>query len=204
MATPPDPHRAPSQPPWPAPPEEPGRLDRTPGSPGPAGHPGQHQQPRSRQQRQPQPPPQPPRPPQPPQQAQPASPVLQQRAFAALLLVLIAILGMVVLSGNLKRVVVVLAVTLVIGATGLWLAVTAMSRSRRAGATRPRFSLLATVLGVLVTGMSALALTGFALFWTQFSQYANCTAGANTVAAQNACDQQLHDSLHASVPGLGG
>lgn len=198
MATPPDPHRAPSQPPWPAPPEEPVRLDRTPGSPGPAGHPGQYQQPRSQQQRQPQPPPQP----QPP--AQPAGPVLQQRAFAALLLVLIAILGMVILTGNLKRVVVVLAVTLLIGGTGLWLAVTAMSRSRRAGAARPRFSLLATVLGVLVTGMSALALTGFALFWTQFSQYANCSAGANTVAAQNACDQQLHDSVHASVPGLGG
>jgi hypothetical protein len=130
--------------------------------------------------------------------------VLQQRAFAALLLVLISMLGIVILTGNLKRVVVVLAVTLLIGGTGLWLAITAMSRSRRAGSTRPRFSLLATVLGVLVTGMSALALVGFALFWTQFSQYANCTAGANTVAAQNACDQQLNNSLHASMPGLGG
>jgi hypothetical protein len=120
------------------------------------------------------------------------------------LLVLISMLGLVILTGNLKRVLVVLVVTLLIGGTGLWLAITAMSRSRRAGATRPRFSLLATVLGVLVTGMSALALTGFALFWTQFSQYANCTAGANTVAAQNACDQQLNNSLHTSMPGLGG
>jgi hypothetical protein len=130
--------------------------------------------------------------------------VLQQRALAALLMVLISMLGMVILTGNLKRVVVVLAVTLLIGGTGLWLAITAMSRSRQAGEARPRFSLLATVLGVLVTGMSALALAGFALFWTQFNQYANCTARANTVATQNACTQQLHNSLHASMPGLGG
>jgi hypothetical protein len=129
--------------------------------------------------------------------------VLQQRAFAALLLVLISLLGMVILTGNLKRAIVVLAVTAVIGGTGLWLSITAMSRSRRAGAARPRFSLLATVLGVLVTGLSALALVGFALFWTQFSQYANCTSGANTVAAQNACSQQLNSSLHATMPGLG-
>jgi hypothetical protein len=130
--------------------------------------------------------------------------VLQQRAFAALLLVLIGLLGMVILTGNLKRAVVVLGVTAVIGGTGLWLSATAMSRSRRAGAARPRFSLLATVLGVLVTGLSTLVLVGFALFWTQFSQYANCTAGANTVAAQNACNQQLNNSLHATMPGLGG
>jgi hypothetical protein len=130
--------------------------------------------------------------------------VLQQRAFAALLLVLIGLLGMVILTGNLKRAVVVLGVTAVIGGTGLWLSTTAMSRSRRAGAARPRFSLLATVLGVLVTGLSTLVLVGFALFWTQFSQYANCTAGANTVAAQNACNQQLNNSLHATMPGLGG
>lgn len=130
--------------------------------------------------------------------------MLQQRAFAALLLVLVAMMGMVIFTGNLKRAVVVLAVTLVIAGTGLWLATTAMSRSRRAGAGRPRFSLLATVLGVLVTGLSALALVGFALFWSQFSQYANCSSGANTVAAQNACDQQFRGSLHAGMPGLGG
>jgi hypothetical protein len=129
--------------------------------------------------------------------------VLQQRALAALLLVLIGLLGMVMTS-NLKRAVVVLVVTAVIGGTGLWLSITAMSRSKRAGAARPRFSLLATALGVLVTGLSSLALVGFALFWTQLSQYANCTAGANTVATQNACNQQLNDSLRATMPSLGG
>ena len=133
------------------------------------------------------------------QRRPPASPPLQQRAFAALLLALISLFGMIVLSGNLHRAVVVLAVTLVIGATGLWLAITAMSRSRQAGSSRPRLVILATVLAVLGTGLSALALAGFALFWTQINQYANCISGANTVAAQTACNQQLNNSLQHSV-----
>jgi hypothetical protein len=129
----------------------------------------------------------------------PASPALQQRAFAALMLALISLFGMIVLSGNLHRAVVVLAVTLVIGGTGLWLAITAMSRSRRAGSARPRMVILATVLAVVGTGLSALALAGFALFWTQINQYANCVSGANTVAAQSACNQQLNNSLQSSM-----
>ena len=130
-----------------------------------------------------------------PQRRPPASPALQQRAFAALMLALISLFGMIVLSGNLHRVVVVLAVTLAIGGTGLWLAITTMSRSRQAGSSRPRMVILATVLAVLGTGLSALALAGFALFWTQINQYANCMSGANTVSAQSACDQQLQNSL---------
>jgi hypothetical protein len=137
------------------------------------------------------------------QQRPPASPALQQRAFAALLLALISLFGMVVLSGNLHRAVVVLAVTLVIGGTGMWLAISAMSRSRRAGSGRPRVAILATVLAVVGTGLSALALAGFALFWTQLDQYANCMSAANTVSSQSACSQQLNNSLHSSI-GLGG
>jgi len=131
-----------------------------------------------------------------PQRRPPASPALQQRAFAALMLALISLFGLV-LSGNLHRAVVVLAVTLAIGGTGLWLAITAMSRSRQAGSSRPRIVILATVLAVLGTGLSALALAGFALFWTQINQYADCMSGANTVSAQSACDQQLNNSLQS-------
>jgi len=109
--------------------------------------------------------------------------VLQQRAIAALLLALISLVGLVMLSGSIRRGAVVLAVTLVIGGTSLWLALTAMSRSKRAGTSRPRLSVLATVLGVAGTGLSALALLGFALFWPQISRYSNCIAGANTVIA---------------------
>jgi hypothetical protein len=133
------------------------------------------------------------------QQRPPASPALQQRAFAALMLALISLFGMIVLSGNLHRAVVVLAVTLIIGGTGLWLAISAMSQSRRTGSARPRLAILATVLAVVGTGLSVLALAGFALFWTQLNQYANCMSGANTVSAQSACSQQLNNSLQSSV-----
>jgi hypothetical protein len=131
------------------------------------------------------------------------SPALQQRAWAALMLALISLVGLMLLSSNARRGIVVLAVTLVIGAVGLWLAITTMSRSRRAGGARPRFVVLATVLAVAGTGFSAVALLGFALFWPQISQYENCMAGANTVAAQNACSQQLNNSLQGSVHLLG-
>ncbi|HTU76690.1 MAG TPA: hypothetical protein VMG38_24505 [Trebonia sp.] len=110
---------------------------------------------------------------------------------------------MIVLSGNLHRAVVVLAVTLVIGGTGLWLAITATSRSRRAGSARPRMVILATVLAVIGTALSALLLAGFALFWTQINQYANCISEAGTVAAQSACKQQLDNSLQSGA-GLAG
>jgi len=129
------------------------------------------------------------------QRRPPAGPALQQRAFAALMLALISLFGMIVLSGNLHRAPVVLAVTLIIGGTGLWLAITAMSRSSRDGSARPRLVILATVLAAVGTGLSALALAGFALFWTQINQYGNCLAGATTVAEQNACNQQLNNSL---------
>ena len=135
-------------------------------------------------------------------QRPPASPALQQRAFAALMLALISLFGMIVLSGNLHRAVVVLAVTLVIGVTGLWLAITTMSRSRRAGSARPRVVILATVLAVFGTGLSGLALVLFALFWTPINQYDNCMTAANTVSGQTACSQQLDKSLQNSF-GLG-
>jgi hypothetical protein len=115
------------------------------------------------------------------------------------MLALISLFGMIVLSGNLHRAVVVLAVTLIIGATGLWLAISAMSRSRRAGSARPRMAVLATVLAAVGTGLSILVLAGFALFWTQINQYADCMSGANTVSQQSACSQQLNNSLHNSV-----
>jgi hypothetical protein len=129
--------------------------------------------------------------------------VLQQRAFAALILAIISLLGMPGMSGDIRRGVVVLVVTMVIGAVGLWLSFTAMSRSRKAGTSRPRFAVVASVLGIAGTGLSMLVLIGFAMFWSQVSQYANCMAGANTLASQNACQQQLNNSLQASVRLLG-
>jgi hypothetical protein len=139
----------------------------------------------------------------PAQPRKPASPALQQRAFAALMLTIISLLGIPGMSGNIRRGVVVLAVTLVIGAVGLWLSFTAMSRSRKAGTARPRLAIVASVVGIIGTGLSALVLIGFAMFWPQLSQYANCMAGANTVASQDACNQQLNNLLQTRVQFLG-
>ena len=67
---------------------------------------------------------------------------------------------------------------MVIGAVGLWLSFTAMSRSRAAAPPSPRRVLAASS----ARRLSALPLIGFVLFWPQISQYANCMSGANTVA----------------------
>jgi hypothetical protein len=132
----------------------------------------------------------------------PAGPLLQQRSLAALMLALISLIGLLLVSDNVHRGIVVLGVTLVIGGAGLWMALTAMSRSKKAGTARPRLSVLATVLGVAGAGISAIALLVFALFWTQISQYSKCMAGANTVIAQSACKQQLTNALptHVRLP----
>jgi hypothetical protein len=129
----------------------------------------------------------------------PAEPLLQQRSFAALILALISLVGLLMANDNIRRGIVVLAVTLVIGGGGLWLSTTAMSRAKKGGTARPRLSVLATVLATAGTGLSALALLGFALFWPQISQYSNCMAGANTVIAQTTCNQQLSNSLPANA-----
>ena len=184
MATPSDPRGGPPE----APPQPPHGPAGPPGSYGPYGP----------YQTQPQPQPRPQ-----PAPRKPASSVLQQRAFAALMLAIISLLGMPEIGGNIRRGVVVLAVTVVIGAVGLWLSFTAMSRSRKAGTARPRFAIAATVVGICGTGLSALALIGFAMFWPQVTQYANCISGANTVATQNACNQQLNNSLQTSIQLLG-
>jgi hypothetical protein len=176
MATPSDPRGGPPEVP-PQPPHGPA------GPPGPAGQYGQQ--------------------PRPAQPRKPASPVLQQRAFAAPMLAIISLLGMSEIGGDIRRGVVVLAVAVVIGVVGLWLSFTAMSRSRKAGTVRPRFAVAATVIGFIGSGLSTLALIGFALFWPQVSQYANCISGANTVATQNACNQQLNNSLQTSMQLLG-
>jgi hypothetical protein len=129
----------------------------------------------------------------------PASPELRQRALAALALAVLSLIGIMLLGSDIRRGIVVLAVTLVIGAVALFLSITTTSRSRRAGSARPRLVILATVLAVIGTGMSALALVVFAVYWTQLSQYASCIAAANTVTTTNACDQQLNNSLQAGV-----
>lgn len=133
----------------------------------------------------------------------PADPSLQQRAWAALMLAVISLLGMMLIT-NVRRGVYVFAVALVIAAIALWLSLSAMSRARRGGGGRPRGAVLAVVLGTAGLVFSALALAAFVTFWPQLTQYDNCLSGASTVSAQQACQQQLNNSVSAELGVLGG
>jgi predicted PurR-regulated permease PerM len=139
------------------------------------------------------------RPPQPP-----ADPALQQRSWAALMLAVLSLITMMLLSGNVRRGVYVVVVALVIAMTGLWLAISAMSRARRGRTGRPRGAVLATVLGVIGCLFSGFVLAGFLMFWPQLTQYSDCLSGANTVSAQQACQQQLNNSVGNEIGVLGG
>jgi ABC-type amino acid transport system permease subunit len=120
------------------------------------------------------------------------------------MLALISLFGLFMMTTNVRRGVVVLSVTMVIAAIALWLAISAMSRARRGGTGRPRGVVLATVLGTVGCVFSVLVLAGFLMFWPQLTQYSNCLAGAGTVAAQQACQQQLNNSVGSEVSILGG
>jgi hypothetical protein len=93
---------------------------------------------------------------------------------------------------------------MVIALIALTLAIATMSRARRTGSSRPRGAILATIVGTISCGFSGLVLIGFAMYWPQLSQYSNCLSGAGTVAAQQACQQQLDHSIGTQVGILGG
>jgi predicted PurR-regulated permease PerM len=135
-------------------------------------------------------------------QRPPADPTLQQRAWAALMLAFISLFAMMMI-GNVRRGVYVVAVALVIATIALWLALSAMSRARRGGSGRPRGVVLALVLGGIGFVFSAVVLIGFAMFWPQLTQYANCLNGANTASTQQACQQQFDNSVNGEMRILG-
>jgi len=106
----------------------------------------------------------------------------------------LSLLGLFLASG-LRHAVYVIAGTLVIGAVAAWLGGTARSQARRAGTGRPRGAVAGIVLGLLGLAFSGLALFVFAIFWNQLSIYWNCTSGANTLTAQQACQHQLSQTI---------
>ena len=116
---------------------------------------------------------------------------------------MISLFGMMMV-GNVRRGVYVVAVSLIIAAIAVWLSTSALSRARRGGSGRPRGAMLATVLGAAGLAFSAFVLIGFAIFWPQLSKYSDCMSGANTVAAQQACRQQLDESVGTQLSILGG
>ncbi len=117
---------------------------------------------------------------------------------------LLSMLGLLGVSdligvGNVQRYVYLVAFSLCVGATALWLGVSAVTRSRRTGTGRPRGAVSAIILGGIGVLFSILLLITFAVLWKQLSTYSRCMAGANTPTAQQACRDQLTRSLNAET-----
>ena len=127
--------------------------------------------------------------------------MLQQRAWTALGLGGLSLVG-VALAGGLRRSVYVVIATLLIGALAAWLGGTTISRSRRAWTARPRGAMPGTILGVLGLLFSAVTLIVFALFWGELSAYSGCLSGANTVTAQQACQHQFSQTISNDIRSL--
>ena len=135
----------------------------------------------------------------PARQLPPPDPALRQQALAAFALGVLSLVGLALGLGNLRRGVFVAVVTLLFGATAIWLGVRANRRARRGGTARPRGTISGIVLGGFGLAFSMLWLLVLAVFWPQLSTYYNCMSGANTVAAQQACHTQLNNSIGSEM-----
>ena len=132
-------------------------------------------------------------------QLPPPEPPVRQRALTALLLGALSLIGLLLGLGNLRRGVFVAVLTLLFGATAVWLGVTATKKARRGGTARPRWATGGVVLGCIGLVMSALWLLVLAVFWPQLNTYYSCMGGANTVAAQQACHDQFTKSVGSEL-----
>lgn len=128
-----------------------------------------------------------------------ADPAHQQRAVAALLLSVLSLFGLLGVS-NFQRGVYIVGFALAAGALAIWLAATALARTRRAGTAGPRGSVTAIVIGGVGVLLSGVLLLGFALFGSQAAAFSRCLSGANTIAAQHACQQQFIHSVEQVTP----
>jgi len=135
----------------------------------------------------------------PARQLPPPDPALRQQALAAFALGVLSLVGLALGLGNLRRGVFVAVVTLLFGATAIWLGVRANRRARRGGTARPRGTISGIVLGGFGLAFSMLWLLVLAVFWPQLSTYYNCMSGANTVTAQQACHTQLTNSIGSEI-----
>jgi hypothetical protein len=84
------------------------------------------------------------------------------------------------------------------------LAVSAQRAAKRSGTRRPRGALAGLALGVIGLLVSGFALLGFLIFGQQIDQYSNCMDGANTVSAQQTCQNQLDHAIDNRITALGG
>ena len=108
---------------------------------------------------------------------------------------MLSLIGLALGLGNLHRGIYVAVLTLLFAMTAIWLGVAVNRRARRSGTARPRGAVSGIVLGGFGLAFSAMWLLVLAVFWPQLNTYYNCMAGANTVAAQQACHTQLSNSV---------
>jgi hypothetical protein len=132
-------------------------------------------------------------------QLPPPDPAVRQRALAALMLGALSLIGLVLGLGNLRRGIYVAVLTLLFAVGAIWLGVTASRKARRSGTARPRGAVGGITLGWIGLAFSALWLLVLAVFWPQLNAYYNCMGGANTVTAQQACHDQLNNSVGGEI-----
>ena len=135
----------------------------------------------------------------PARQLPPPHPALRQRALAAVTLGVLGLLGLALGLGNLHRGIYVAVLTLLFGATAIWLGAGANRSARRSGTARPRGARAGVVLGGFGLAFSAFWLLILAVFWPQLNTYYNCLNGANTVTAQQACHTQFTNSVGSEL-----
>jgi hypothetical protein len=126
-------------------------------------------------------------------------PAHQQRTVAAFFLAVLSLFGVLGLS-NFQRGVYIVLFALVAGAMAIWLAGTAIRRARRGGTAGPRGSVVVIVIGGAGVLVSSLLLAGFALLGHQASAFSQCLSGANTVAAQQRCQNQFMRAVRNATP----
>jgi len=132
-------------------------------------------------------------------QLPPPEPAVRQRALLALSLGVLSLLGLMLGLGNLRRGIYVAVLTLLFGLAAVWLGVTASKIARRSGTARPRWAVSGVLLGSIGLAFSALWLLVLAVFWPQLSTYYTCMGSANTVTAQQACHDQLTNSVGSEL-----
>jgi len=138
---------------------------------------------------------------QPGKAAVPAEPALQQRALAALLLALLSLAGLFSLN-YLQRGIYLVAYALLAGLMAMWLAVTALARARRGRTTRPRGSIIATVIAGVGIILSVIMLIAFAVFGKQLTAYGRCLSLASTSADRQACQTQFIHAVNRELTTL--
>jgi hypothetical protein len=130
----------------------------------------------------------------------PAGAATRQRAVAALFLALLSLFGLLGLH-NLQRGIYIAAFALVAGVLAVWLGCTSISRARHGGTMPPRASVTAIAIGAIGVLLSGLLLIGFATFSKQVANYTQCLSGANTIAAQQACQDQFVHAVEGRASG---